>query len=32
MKNGISPDTKQYYADSIHFLQIPGFEEKLINE
>ena len=31
MKNGINPDDKNYYADSIHFLQIPNYEEKLLN-
>lgn len=32
MRNGISEETKHYYADSIHFLSIPQYEEKLINE
>jgi isoleucyl-tRNA synthetase len=32
MRNGINPDDKQYFADSIHFLSIPQFEEALINE
>jgi hypothetical protein len=32
MKNGISPEDKNYYAESIHFLQIPNYEEKLLNE
>ena len=32
MKNGINPDDKNYYAESIHFLQIPNYEEKLLNE
>lgn len=32
MRNGIAQDNKQYYADSIHLLSIPEYEEKLINE
>jgi len=32
MKNGISTEDKNYFADSIHFLQIPQYEEKLLNE
>jgi isoleucyl-tRNA synthetase len=32
MKNGINPEDKNYYAESIHFLQIPNYEEKLLNE
>jgi len=32
MKNGVSKDNKQYYADSIHFLSIPEFDENLISE
>jgi isoleucyl-tRNA synthetase len=32
MKNGINPADKDYYADSIHFLGIPSYEDKLINE
>jgi isoleucyl-tRNA synthetase len=32
MKNGISADDKNYFADSIHFLNIPQYEDKLLNE
>jgi len=32
MKNGISTQDKNYYGDSIHFLQIPNYEDKLLNE
>ncbi len=32
MKNGIDKENKQYFADSIHFLSIPNFEDQLINE
>jgi len=32
MRNGISPQDKNYFAESIHFLSIPGYEESLINE
>jgi hypothetical protein len=32
MKYGIDKNNKQYYADSIHFLSIPTYEDKLINE
>ena len=32
MRNGIMESDKKYFADSIHFLQIPEFEEKLIDE
>lgn len=31
LKNGI-PQDSPYYADSIHFLQIPDYQEKLLNE
>lgn len=32
MRNGISKDSKDYYAESIHFLSIPGYSESLLNE
>ena len=32
MRNGINQADKDYFAESIHFLQIPNFDEKLINE
>jgi isoleucyl-tRNA synthetase len=32
MKNGISGEDKNYFADSIHFLNIPQYEDKLLNE
>ncbi len=32
MRNGISPEDKHLYADSIHFLSIPDYEEELIDE
>jgi len=32
MKNGIHTEDKNYYAESIHFLSIPGYEDSLINE
>lgn len=32
MKNGISAETKDYYADSIHFLSIPHFTDSLIDD
>ena len=32
MKNGIAPSDKQFYAESIHFLGIPQYEEALLNE
>lgn len=32
MKNGIPKDDKHYYAESIHFLSIPGYKENLLNE
>lgn len=32
MRNGIDKSDSQYYADSIHFLSIPNYEEQLINE
>jgi isoleucyl-tRNA synthetase len=32
LKNGISQGDKNYFADSIHFLQIPQYEDKLLNE
>lgn len=32
LKNGISPDDKNFYAESIHFLQMPTFQEKLLDE
>lgn len=32
LKNGIATDNHQYYSDSIHFLQIPNYDEKLIHE
>lgn len=32
MRNGIAQDNKDLYAESIHFLNIPNYEEKFINE
>jgi isoleucyl-tRNA synthetase len=32
MKNGISTDNQGYYAESIHFLSIPEYQDKFINE
>lgn len=32
LRNGIAKDNTQYYAESIHFLQIPQYQEKLLNE
>ena len=32
LRNGVSTEDKQYYAQSIHFLSIPNYEEELINE
>ena len=33
LKNGITEQqAKQYFADSIHFLNIPDYDEHLINE
>jgi isoleucyl-tRNA synthetase len=32
LRNGISTEDKQYSAESIHFLQIPNYQETLINE
>jgi isoleucyl-tRNA synthetase len=32
MKNGINTEDASYYSDSIHFLQIPNYSEKFINE
>jgi isoleucyl-tRNA synthetase len=32
MKNGISSHDKDYFGDSIHFLQIPNYNESLLNE
>lgn len=32
MKNGIDKENKEYFADSIHFLSIPHYEDALINE
>ena len=32
LKNGIPTENKQYYADSIHFLQMPSFNDALLNE
>jgi isoleucyl-tRNA synthetase len=32
LKNGISKDNSTYYAESIHFLQIPEYKEALLNE
>ncbi len=32
MKNGISASDSAYFAESIHFLGIPSYEEGLINE
>jgi isoleucyl-tRNA synthetase len=32
LKNGINPEDKTYYADSIHFLRIPEYQDALINE
>ncbi len=32
MKNGINTSDKDYYGDSIHFLQIPHYNEQLLNE
>ena len=31
LKNGIAKDNAQSYADSIHFLQIPNYQESLLN-
>ena len=31
LKNGIAKDSP-YYAESIHFLNIPEYQEKLLNE
>jgi len=32
LKNGINPDHKDIYADSVHFLRTPDFQEDLLNE
>jgi len=32
MKNGISPADQSLFAESIHFLSIPNYQETLINE
>lgn len=32
LKNGIQSSDSQYYADSIHFLRIPQYQDSLINE
>lgn len=32
MRNGINPQDKNYYAESIHFLSIPDYSDALINE
>jgi len=32
LKNGISKEDKHYYAESIHFLSIPEYQESLLND
>lgn len=32
LRNGISKENTSYHAESIHFLQIPEYQEKLLNE
>ena len=32
LRNGINPEDTTYSADSIHFLSIPSYQEKFINE
>jgi isoleucyl-tRNA synthetase len=32
LRNGINSEEASYYADSIHFLSIPSYQEKFINE
>jgi len=32
LRNGISEDDKDLHQESIHFLQIPDFNESLLNE
>jgi isoleucyl-tRNA synthetase len=31
LKNGVDKENKQYYAESVHFLRTPEFEEGLMN-
>jgi hypothetical protein len=32
MRNGISKDDKALFAESVHFLSIPEYQESLLNE
>lgn len=32
LRNGINKDDATYYAESVHFLQIPNYYENLLDE
>ncbi len=32
LKNGVSSDNTDYFAESIHFLRIPNYKDSLLNE